>query len=115
MAYGLDMTDEMLGLARANQAKTGITNVRWIEGDWLDLDPPQGTVALVNSVTYLVRNIIPFVEKLERGALVLRRLAGCGKRQKTACKLQNRDRERAVPANPFSASCWRYFAPITSR
>jgi arsenite methyltransferase len=31
-AYGLDMTDEMLELARANQAKAGITNVHWLKG-----------------------------------------------------------------------------------
>jgi arsenite methyltransferase len=32
-AYGLDMTDEMLELARANQAKAGVTNVHWLKGD----------------------------------------------------------------------------------
>ena len=31
-AYGLDMTDEMLDLARANQAKAGVTNVHWLKG-----------------------------------------------------------------------------------
>ena len=31
-AYGLDMTDEMLELARVNQAKTGLTNVHWLKG-----------------------------------------------------------------------------------
>jgi arsenite methyltransferase len=31
-AYGLDMTDEMLDLARANQAKAGIANVHWLKG-----------------------------------------------------------------------------------
>src|SRR5687767_3586255 len=30
--YGLDMTDEMLDLARANQAKAGIENVHWLKG-----------------------------------------------------------------------------------
>ena len=30
--YGLDMTDEMLELARANQAKAGIENVHWLKG-----------------------------------------------------------------------------------
>jgi SAM-dependent methyltransferase len=32
-AYGLDMTDEMLALARANQAKAGATNVEFLKGD----------------------------------------------------------------------------------
>jgi arsenite methyltransferase len=31
-AYGLDMTDEMLDLARANQAKVGAANVEWLKG-----------------------------------------------------------------------------------
>src|SRR3954469_5538617 len=31
-AYGLDMTDEMLDLARQNQAKAGIANVHWLKG-----------------------------------------------------------------------------------
>ncbi|MGK2877308.1 MAG: arsenite methyltransferase [Solirubrobacterales bacterium] len=31
-AYGLDMTDEMLDLARANQAEAGVTNVEFIKG-----------------------------------------------------------------------------------
>src|SRR5262249_12666535 len=30
--YGLDMTDEMLGLARANAAKAGATNVEFLKG-----------------------------------------------------------------------------------
>lgn len=32
-AYGLDMTDEMLELARANATKAGATNVEFIKGD----------------------------------------------------------------------------------
>jgi SAM-dependent methyltransferase len=32
MAYGLDMTDEMLELARSNQARAGVTNVQWLRG-----------------------------------------------------------------------------------
>jgi arsenite methyltransferase len=32
VAYGLDMTDEMLDLARRNQAEAGVTNVQWLRG-----------------------------------------------------------------------------------
>jgi 2-polyprenyl-3-methyl-5-hydroxy-6-metoxy-1,4-benzoquinol methylase len=32
-AYGLDMTDEMLALARQNQAKSGLTNVEFLKGE----------------------------------------------------------------------------------
>ena len=32
-AYGLDMTDEMLALARENQARAGVTNVEFLKGE----------------------------------------------------------------------------------
>jgi arsenite methyltransferase len=32
LAYGLDMTDEMLALARENQQKAGVDNVQWLRG-----------------------------------------------------------------------------------
>jgi arsenite methyltransferase len=32
-AYGLDMTDEMLALARENQRKAGLENVEWLRGE----------------------------------------------------------------------------------
>ena len=51
---------------RANAAQAGIANARVIAGDWLEVDSPVGTVALVNHVTYLTRDIVQFVNKLER-------------------------------------------------
>ena len=50
----------------ANAMQAGITNTRVLIGDWLTVDTPVGTVALVNHVTYLTRDIVPFIEKLER-------------------------------------------------
>lgn len=56
-----------MGAAFLANAKTaGISNVGLVQGDWLTADMPQGTVALVNHVTYLTRDIVPFMEKLER-------------------------------------------------
>ena len=49
IAYGLDMTDEMLALARANQAKAGIENVRWLKGQIEDIPLPAGSVDVVLS------------------------------------------------------------------
>src|SRR5262249_53674478 len=49
-----------------NADQAGISNARLVEGDWLTVDPPAGTVALVNHVTYLTREIVPFIERLER-------------------------------------------------
>jgi ubiquinone/menaquinone biosynthesis C-methylase UbiE len=48
-AYGLDMTDEMLDLARANQAKAGITNVHWLKGHIEAIPLPAGSVDVVLS------------------------------------------------------------------
>ena len=50
----------------ANATQAGITNVRVIVSDWLTSAPPVGTVALVNHVTYLTREIVPFIEQLEQ-------------------------------------------------
>jgi arsenite methyltransferase len=48
-AYGLDMTDEMLDLARANQAKAGIENVHWLKGHIEAIPLPANTVDVVLS------------------------------------------------------------------
>jgi SAM-dependent methyltransferase len=48
-AYGLDMTDEMLDLARANQAKAGITNVHWLKGHIEAIPLPSASVDVVLS------------------------------------------------------------------
>jgi ubiquinone/menaquinone biosynthesis C-methylase UbiE len=47
--YGLDMTDEMLDLARANQAKAGIENVHWLKGHIEAIPLPAGAVDVVLS------------------------------------------------------------------
>ena len=48
-AYGLDMTDEMLSLARANQAKAGITNVEFLKGEIEHVPLADGCVDVVIS------------------------------------------------------------------
>ena len=48
-AYGLDMTDEMLELAQANQAKAGIENVQWLKGHIEAIPLPSETVDVVLS------------------------------------------------------------------
>ena len=48
-AYGLDMTDEMLDLARANAAKAGATNVEFVKGKIEDVPLPDGAVDVVIS------------------------------------------------------------------
>ena len=49
MAYGLDMTDEMLELAERNRAEAGITNVTFIKGTIEDIPLPDASVDVVIS------------------------------------------------------------------
>ncbi|WP_110180751.1 arsenite methyltransferase [Nocardioides solisilvae] len=48
-AYGVDMTDEMLDLARANAAKAGATNVEFLKGTIEDVPLPDASVDVVIS------------------------------------------------------------------
>ncbi len=48
-AYGVDMTAEMLELARANQARAGVTNVEFLEGRIEAVPLPDGSVDVVVS------------------------------------------------------------------
>jgi arsenite methyltransferase len=48
-AYGLDMTDEMLALARANQAKAGVANVEFLKGEIENIPLPDNSVDVVIS------------------------------------------------------------------
>jgi arsenite methyltransferase len=48
-AYGLDMTEEMLELARANQAKAGVENVEFLKGTIEDVPLPDDSVDVIIS------------------------------------------------------------------
>ena len=48
-AYGLDMTDEMLELARVNAARAGATNVEFVKGHIEDIPLPDAAVDVVIS------------------------------------------------------------------
>jgi SAM-dependent methyltransferase len=49
MAYGLDMTDEMLALAESNKAKAGVTNVEFLKGTIEQIPLPDDTVDVIIS------------------------------------------------------------------
>jgi arsenite methyltransferase len=49
MAYGLDMTDDMLALARSNQAKSGISNVEFLKGEIEHIPLPDNSVDVIIS------------------------------------------------------------------
>jgi arsenite methyltransferase len=48
-AYGLDMTDEMLALARENQREAGVENVEFLKGEIEDIPLPDDHVDVVIS------------------------------------------------------------------
>ena len=48
-AYGLDMTDEMLALARENQRKAGVENVEFLKGEIEHIPLPDNTVDVIIS------------------------------------------------------------------
>jgi SAM-dependent methyltransferase len=48
-AYGLDMTDEMLSLARENQRKAGVDNVEFLQGDIEHIPLPDASVDVIIS------------------------------------------------------------------
>ncbi len=48
-AYGLDMTDEMLALARENQQKSGLTNVEFLRGEIEQIPLPASSVDVIIS------------------------------------------------------------------
>ncbi len=48
-AYGLDMTDEMLELARDNQRQAGVTNVEFLKGDIEHIPLPDRSVDVIIS------------------------------------------------------------------
>src|SRR5438128_6469733 len=48
-AYGLDMTDEMLALARDHQRKAGVTNVEFLKGEIENIPLPDASVDVIIS------------------------------------------------------------------
>ncbi|HML07886.1 MAG TPA: arsenite methyltransferase [Xanthobacteraceae bacterium] len=48
-AYGLDMTDEMLALARDNQRKAGVENVEFLKGEIENIPLPDDSVDVIIS------------------------------------------------------------------
>jgi arsenite methyltransferase len=64
--YGLDMTDEMLALARENQQKAGVTNVEFLAGDIEDIPLPESSVDLI--ISNCVINLSPDKDRVLKEA-----------------------------------------------
>jgi SAM-dependent methyltransferase len=56
-AYGLDMTDEMLALARENQRQAGVTNVEFLKGQIEHIPLPDNSVDVI--ISNCVINLSP--------------------------------------------------------
>jgi hypothetical protein len=69
-----------MGVGLRTNAVGAVTgNARVIEGEWPIANKPAGSVALVNHVTYMTREIVSFTNRLERAgpALLDDSAAGC--------------------------------------
>jgi arsenite methyltransferase len=55
--FGLDMTDEMLNLARENQRKAGIENVEFLKGELEDIPLPDNSIDVI--ISNCVVNLSP--------------------------------------------------------
>ena len=65
-AYGLDMTDEMLDLARENARKAGVTNVEFLKGEMEDIPLPDNTIDVI--ISNCVVNLSPDKDAVLREA-----------------------------------------------
>lgn len=52
----------------ASRREAGIANARRVQADWMDASDIEGDVVFSGCVTYFVRDIVPFVEKLAAAA-----------------------------------------------
>jgi len=66
-AYGLDMTDEMLALARENQRKAGVENVEFLMGEIENIPLPDNSVDVI--ISNCVINLSADKDKVLREAL----------------------------------------------
>jgi arsenite methyltransferase len=74
-AYGLDMTQEMLELARRNQAEAGIGNAEFLEGTMENVPLPEDSVDVI--ISNCVVNLSPNKDAVFREAI--RVLRPCGR------------------------------------
>src|SRR6185437_3158369 len=73
-AYGLDMTDDMLALARENQRQAGVTNVEFLKGAIEDIPLPDQSVDVI--ISNCVINLSADKDKVLREAFRVLRPGG---------------------------------------
>jgi len=72
--YGLDMTDDMLALARANQQRAGVTNVEFLKGQIESIPLPDNSVDVI--ISNCVINLSPDKDAVLREAFRVLRPGG---------------------------------------
>ncbi len=73
-AYGLDMTDEMLALARDNQRRAGVDNVEFLKGEIENIPLPDNSVDVI--ISNCVINLSGDKDRVLREALRVLKPAG---------------------------------------
>jgi len=73
-AYGLDMTDGMLALARENQRKAGVENVEFLKGEIENIPLPDNSVDVI--ISNCVINLSADKDKVLREALRVLKAGG---------------------------------------
>jgi arsenite methyltransferase len=73
-AYGLDMTDEMLALARDNQQRAGVENVEFLKGEIENIPLPDNSVDVI--ISNCVINLSGDKDRVMREALRVLKPAG---------------------------------------
>ena len=61
----VDPSDGMAAAFRDSAAQAGITNARVVAGEWPEVEGVTGDIAVIANVTYFVREIVPFVRRLQ--------------------------------------------------
>src|SRR5262245_39868630 len=72
--YGLDMTDEMLALARENQRKAGVDNVEFLKGEIEQIPLPDCSVDVI--ISNCVINLSPDKDRVLREAFRVLKAGG---------------------------------------
>lgn len=73
-AYGLDMTDEMLALARENQKKAGVENAEFLQGTMENIPLPESSVDVI--ISNCVINLSGDKDRVLREAFRVLKLGG---------------------------------------
>jgi SAM-dependent methyltransferase len=141
-AYGLDMTDEMLSLARENRRQAGVTNVEFLKGEIENIPLPGNSVDVIISncvinlsPTRIASSVKPFACSSRAGgspsrmlwfaaACRMRFVAACSSgwaallarwRKPTTLRSWQKPDSATLPSNPPGSTTWKTLASSSPR